>query len=217
MSDFGAGANVDDRHHFSINWERDVPLPQVADLRNAVDGDPSPDGCGTLRIARGIEVGHIFQLGEKYSEALGATVLDEQGRERVMSMGCYGIGISRIVAAAIEQNHDERGIAWPAPLAPFQVALLPMNLKKSQRVRDAVEKLYTELTAAGIDVLFDDRPVRPGIMFADMELIGLPHRVVVGERGLDRGVCEYRGRRDADSQDLPLDNLVTFLQEHLAS
>jgi prolyl-tRNA synthetase len=212
MSDFGAGANVDDRHHFGINWERDLPLPEVADLRNVLPGDPSPDGRGTLAIARGIEVGHIFQLGDKYSRAMGATVLDEAGREQLMSMGCYGIGISRIVAAAIEQNHDDRGIVWPAPLAPFQVALLPMNLAKSQRLREAAEQLYDRLVAAGIEVLFDDRPVRPGVMFADAELIGLPHRVVLGERGLDRGVVEYRGRSDPAARDLPLDQIVAFLQ-----
>ncbi len=211
MSDFGAGANVDGKHHFGINWERDVTLPEVADLRNVVPGDPSPDGRGTLDIARGIEVGHIFQLGDKYSRAMGATVLDEAGREVVMTMGCYGIGISRIVAAAIEQNHDARGIAWPAPLAPFQVALLPMNLAKSQRVREAAEKLHDAMLAAGIDVLFDDRGVRPGVMFADVELIGLPHRVVVGEKGLDRGVVEYRGRRDAEARDVPLDEIVAML------
>ncbi len=211
MSDFGAGANVDGKHHFGINWERDVTLPEVADLRNVVPGDPSPDGRGTLDIARGIEVGHIFQLGDKYSRAMGATVLDEAGREVVMTMGCYGIGISRIVAAAIEQNHDARGIAWPAPLAPFQVALLPMNLAKSQRVREAAEKLHDAMLAAGIDVLFDDRGVRPGVMFADVELIGLPHRVVVGEKGLDRGVVEYRGRRDAEAREVPLDEIVAML------
>jgi prolyl-tRNA synthetase len=213
MSDFGAGANVDDKHHFGINWERDVPLPEVADLRNVQPGDPSPDGNGILAIARGIEVGHIFQLGDKYSRAMGATVLDEAGREQVMAMGCYGIGISRIVAAAIEQNNDERGIVWPAPLAPFQVALLPMNLAKSHRVREAAEALHEQLVAAGIEVLFDDRGVRPGVMFADAELIGLPHRVVVGEKGLDRGVVEYRGRRDEAATDVPLDAIVAFLAE----
>ena len=215
MGDFGAGANVDDKHHFGINWERDVPLPEVADLRNVLPGDPSPDGQGTLSIARGIEVGHIFQLGDKYSRAMGATVLDEAGREQVMAMGCYGIGISRIAAAAIEQNHDERGIVWPAPLAPFQVALLPMNLAKSQRVREAANALHDTLVAAGIEVLFDDRGVRPGVMFADAELIGLPHRVVVGEKGLDRGVVEYRGRSDEAAVDVPLDGIGAFLVERI--
>jgi prolyl-tRNA synthetase len=215
MGDFGAGANVDDKHHFGINWERDVPLPEVADLRNVLPGDPSPDGQGTLSIARGIEVGHIFQLGDKYSRSMGATVLDEAGREQVMAMGCYGIGISRIAAAAIEQNHDERGIVWPAPLAPFQVALLPMNLAKSQRVREAANALHDTLVAAGIEVLFDDRGVRPGVMFADAELIGLPHRVVVGEKGLDRGVVEYRGRSDEAAVDVPLDGIGAFLSERI--
>ena len=215
MGDFGAGANVDDKHHFGINWERDVPLAEVADLRNVLPGDPSPDGQGTLSIARGIEVGHIFQLGDKYSRAMGATVLDEAGREQVMAMGCYGIGISRIAAAAIEQNHDERGIVWPAPLAPFQVALLPMNLAKSQRVREAANALHDTLVAAGIEVLFDDRGVRPGVMFADAELIGLPHRVVVGEKGLDRGVVEYRGRSDEAAVDVPLDGIGAFLAERI--
>ena len=215
MGDFGAGANVDDKHHFGINWERDVPLPEVADLRNVLPGDPSPDGQGTLSIARGIEVGHIFQLGDKYSRSMGATVLDEAGREQVMAMGCYGIGISRIAAAAIEQNHDERGIVWPAPLAPFQVALLPMNLAKSQRVREAANALHDTLVAAGIEVLFDNRGVRPGVMFADAELIGLPHRVVVGEKGLDRGVVEYRGRSDEAAVDVPLDGIGAFLSERI--
>ncbi len=215
MGDFGAGANVDDKHHFGINWERDVPLPEVADLRNVLPGDPSPNGQGTLSIARGIEVGHIFQLGDKYSRSMGATVLDEAGREQVMAMGCYGIGISRIAAAAIEQNHDERGIVWPAPLAPFQVALLPMNLAKSQRVREAANALHDTLVAAGIEVLFDDRGVRPGVMFADAELIGLPHRVVVGEKGLDRGVVEYRGRSDEAAVDVPLDGIGAFLSERI--
>jgi len=215
MSDFGAGANVDDKHHFSINWERDVALPEVADLRNVLPGDPSPDGQGVLDIARGIEVGHIFQLGDKYSQTMGATVLNADGREQVMTMGCYGIGISRIVAAAIEQNHDQNGIVWP--VAPFQVALLPMKLAKSPRVREAADALHDQLAEAGIDVLLDDRPVRPGVMFADAELIGLPHRVVIGERGLDRGVVEYRARTDSDSRDLSLAEVVPFLLEQFAS
>jgi len=217
MSDFSAGANVDDKHHFGINWERDVALPEVADLRKVLPGDPSPDGQGLLDIARGIEVGHIFQLGDKYSRTMGATVLNEDGREQVMTMGCYGIGISRIVAAAIEQNHDQHGIVWPAPLAPFQVALLPMKLAKSPRVREAADALHNQLAEAGIDVLLDDRPVRPGVMFADAELIGLPHRVVIGERGLDHGVVEYRARTDSDSRDLPLAEVVPFLLEQFAN
>jgi prolyl-tRNA synthetase len=215
LGDFCAGANRDGKHYFDINWERDVALPPVADLRSVVDGDPSPDGRGTLRIARGIEVGHIFQLGQKYSAAMGASVLDEQGRSQLMSMGCYGIGISRIVAAAIEQHHDERGIAWPTPLAPFQVALVPINLHKSQRLREAAEALYARLREHAIDVLFDDRQARPGVMFADMELIGIPHRVVLGERGLDAGTVEYRARRDSAARDLPLDGIVDFLRAQL--
>ena len=171
----------------------------MADLRNVVDGDPSPDGVGRLTIARGIEVGHIFQLGRKYSSAMKTTVLGEDGKAAILTMGCYGIGVSRVVAAAIEQHYDERGIAWPAPLAPFEVALCPMKLDKSFRVREAVERLYAELTAAGIEVLLDDRDVRPGFMFADMELIGIPHRVVVGDKGLDDGTCEYKGRSDAQT------------------
>ena len=211
MSDFGAGANIDGRHYFGINWERDLPRPQVADLRNVVAGDPSPDGKGRLTLVRGIEVGHVFQLGTRYSEAMKAVFLDEQGREQVMIMGCYGIGVSRIVAAAIEQNHDERGIVWPASLAPFQVALLPMNMNKSQRLREAVDSLYAELSQAGIDVLLDDREARPGVMFADAELIGIPHRLVFSERGLDADEIEYRGRRDQASQNLPLAGIVEFL------
>ncbi|HEB57593.1 MAG TPA: proline--tRNA ligase [Gammaproteobacteria bacterium] len=216
MADFSAGANVDGKHYFGINWERDVPLPDVADLRNVVDGDPSPDGKGTLSIRRGIEVGHIFQLGRKYSEAMQATVLDENGKAAVMTMGCYGIGVSRVVAAAIEQNHDDRGIIWPQSIAPFQLALLPMNAHKSERVRETAEHLYAKFTAAGIDVLYDDRGERAGIMFADMELIGIPHRLVIGDRGLDKGCLEYKGRRDADNTDVPLDSVVAVIREKLA-
>ncbi len=216
MNDFAAGANIDGKHYFGINWERDLALPAVADLRNVSEGDPSPDGQGMLSIKRGIEVGHIFKLGRKYSQAMNATVLDESGQSIVMTMGCYGIGVSRVVAAAIEQNHDERGIIWPMAIAPYQVALLPMNMHKSERLRSAVETLYGQLQDAGIEVLFDDRRERPGVMFADMELIGIPHRVVVGERGLDAGQVEYKGRSDADNQDVPLDSLLGFLQEKLA-
>jgi len=215
LADFVCGANQDGKHLTGVNWERDLPLPTPADIRNVVDGDPSPDGKGTLAIARGIEVGHIFQLGNKYSQAMSANVLDEQGKERAMVMGCYGIGVSRIVAAAIEQNHDQHGIIWPQAIAPFAVALLPMNMKKSQRVREAAEALYAELTSAGIEVLLDDRPVRPGVMFSDMELIGIPHRVVIGEKGLDQDVLEYKSRRDADSRDIPRANLVDFLNTQL--
>jgi len=215
-ADFSAGANQDGKHWFALNWGRDLPLPEVADLRNVIAGDPSPDGKGQLTIARGIEVGHIFQLGHKYSEAMKATVLDEDGRAVTLEMGCYGIGVSRVVAAAIEQNHDDRGIIWPEPLSPFQVALLPMKMHKSYRVREATEALYDELVAAGIDVLFDDRDVRPGFMFADMELIGIPHRVVVGDKGLDAGTLEYKGRRDTQLTQVPMDEIVNFMKEKLA-
>jgi prolyl-tRNA synthetase len=215
MADFGAGANVDAQHYFGINWERDVPLPEVADIRKVEDGDPSPDGRGTLTVARGIEVGHIFQLGRKYSEAMGAAVLDENGRSVIMTMGCYGIGVSRVVAAAIEQHHDDSGIIWPAPIAPFQVALLPMKLQRSHRVREAVGRLYTELTGAGIEVLLDDRDVRPGFMFADMELIGIPHRVVIGEKSLDEGVVEYRDRTETENRFIPMEGIRAFLVDAL--
>jgi prolyl-tRNA synthetase len=215
-ADFAAGANRDGQHWFGLNWGRDLPLPQVADLRNVVDGDLSPDGAGHLTIARGIEVGHIFQLGRKYSSAMKTTVLGEDGKAATLTMGCYGIGVSRVVAAAIEQHHDERGIAWPAAIAPFEVALCPMKLDKSFRVREAVVRLYADLTAAGLEVLLDDRDVRPGFMFADMELIGIPHRVVVGDKGLDDGVVEYKGRTDAEMTLVPLDGIVALLQERLA-
>ncbi|MCG8426107.1 MAG: proline--tRNA ligase [Chromatiales bacterium] len=215
-ADFSAGANIDGKHYFGINWERDLPTPPVADLRSVQEGDPSPDGKGTLTIARGIEVGHIFQLGQKYSEAMNATVLDENGRSQIMTMGCYGIGVSRVVAAAIEQNHDDKGIEWPAAIAPFQVALVPMKMNKSYRVKEAVEKLYDEMLAAGIDVLLDDRDARPGFIFADMELIGIPHRVVVGERGLDEGKVEYRARSDADNTMIDIEQIITHLKEQLS-
>ncbi|MCO6411898.1 MAG: proline--tRNA ligase [Thiogranum sp.] len=215
LGDFVCGANVDGKHLTGVNWGRDCAEPLVADIRNLVDGDPSPDGKGEVRIARGIEVGHIFQLGDKYSRAMKATVLDENGKEVIMTMGCYGIGVSRVVAAAIEQNHDEQGIIWPASLAPFQVALLGMNRKKSHRVREACDELYRELLDAGIDVLFDDRDVRPGVMFADMELIGIPHRVVIGEKNLDAGQVEYKGRRDAENRTVARDDVVAFLRQQL--
>jgi len=217
LADFSAGANQDGKHYFGINWERDLALPQVADLRNVVEGDPAPDGKGSLTIRRGIEVGHIFQLGRKYSEAMNATVLDESGRNATMIMGCYGIGVSRVVGAAIEQNNDEQGIVWPAAIAPFHVALVPMKMDKSYRVREAAERLHDELEATGIQVLLDDRNARPGVMFADMELIGIPHRVVIGERSLDDGVIEYRGRRDTDNTMIPIDEIVPFLKERLGS
>jgi prolyl-tRNA synthetase len=217
LADFVCGANEDGKHLTGVNWVRDLPIPDSADLRNVVDGDASPDGKGTLSIARGIEVGHIFQLGTKYSEAMGAGVLNEQGKEETMTMGCYGIGVSRIVAAAIEQNNDDKGMIWPAAIAPFQVALLPMNMKKSQRVREAAEELYRQLQTAGIDVLLDDRPVRPGVMFSDMELIGIPHRIVVGEKNLDQDLLEYKARRGDSNQDVPRTEIIAFLEAKLAS
>ncbi|MEJ2691512.1 MAG: proline--tRNA ligase [Candidatus Thiodiazotropha sp.] len=214
MADFSAGANQEAKHYFGINWGRDLPEPtEIADLRNVREGDPSPDGKGTLTIARGIEVGHIFQLGKKYSEAMKATVLDENGKAVVMTMGCYGIGVSRVVGAAIEQHHDDRGIIWPTALAPFQVALCPMKMDKSQRVRETVEQLYAQLQSAGIEVLLDDRNVRPGFMFADMELIGIPHRIVVGEKSLDEGKVEYRGRKENENSYIPLDEIVDFIRK----
>ncbi|SDL69983.1 prolyl-tRNA synthetase [Modicisalibacter muralis] len=215
MSDFGAGANIDGKHYFGINWERDVALPKVADIRNVVAGDPSPDGKGTLSIKRGIEVGHVFQLGQKYSEAMDATVLDENGRAATLWMGCYGIGVTRVAAAAIEQNHDASGIIWPNAIAPFEVVLVPMNAHKSERVRETAERLYGELSAQGIDVLLDDRDTRPGVKFADQELIGIPHRVVIGDRSLDNGELEYKGRRDTDNRMIPADELIDFLRERL--
>lgn len=213
MSDFAAGANADGKHYVGINWERDLPLPNVADIRNVVEGDASPDGKGTLSIARGIEVGHIFQLGDKYSKALNATVLNDQGQASVMTMGCYGIGISRVVAAAIEQNNDASGIIWPEAIAPFTVAIVPMNAHRSERVREASEALYQQLTAAGFDVLLDDRDLRPGNKFADLELMGIPHRIVVGDRGLDQGALEYKGRRDEAPTMVPEHDIATFLSE----
>ncbi len=215
MGDFAAGANQDDKHYVGINWGRDVPLPQVADLRNVLPGDPSPDGKGQLEITRGIEVGHIFQLGRKYSEAMSAHVLDESGRQIPVTMGCYGIGVSRVVAAAIEQNHDAAGIVWPEPIAPFQLAIVSINQNKSAAVRETCERLYGELLAAGIDVCWDDRDARPGVKFADMELIGVPHRIAVGDRGLDKGTVEYRARTADASEDLPLDVLVEALRSML--
>ena len=215
MSDFGAGANIDGKHYFGINWERDAALPEVADIRNVVAGDPSPDGKGTLMIKRGIEVGHIFQLGKKYSEALKATVQNEAGHNEVVFMGCYGIGVTRIVAAAIEQNFDDRGIIWPDAIAPFQVALLPMNMHKSYRVKEVAEKLYADLTAQGIEVIFDDRKERPGVMFADIELMGIPHTIVIGDRNLDSGVVEYKYRRSEDKSLIALDDVVSVLKEKI--
>lgn len=212
MSDFAAGANVDDKHYFGINWERDLPTAQVADIRNVVEGEPTPDGSGTYAMARGIEVGHIFQLGTNYSKSMNATVLDENGKSQVLLMGCYGVGVSRIVAAAIEQNFDDRGIIWPEAIAPFSVGILPMNMHKSHRVTDIAEQLYKDLNEAGIEVLLDDRKERPGVMFADMELIGIPHTVVIGDRNIDAGVFEYKNRRTGEKQDIPFDQLLDFLK-----
>jgi len=216
-SDFGAGANIDGKHYFGINWGRDVELGRVADIRNVVAGDPSPCGTGTLNIRRGIEVGHIFQLGLKYSEAMNATVLDENGKAVPMMMGCYGIGITRVVAAAIEQNYDDRGIIWPESLAPFTIALVPLNYDKSEEVRNLADKLYEELKARGVDVLLDDRKERPGVKFADMELTGIPHRLVVSDRGIAAGKLEYKGRRDSEASEIALDDAVNLLIAKLAS
>ncbi|CAM2756376.1 proline--tRNA ligase [Glaesserella parasuis] len=213
MSDFGAGANIDGKHYFNINWERDVALPKIADLRNVVEGDPSPDGKGTLLIKRGIEVGHIFQLGTKYSEAMKATVQGEDGRPQTMIMGCYGIGVTRVVAAAIEQHHDERGIIWPTDaIAPFTVAVVPMNMHKSESVQTFAEDLHKTLRSQGVDVIFDDRKERPGVMFADMELIGVPHMVVIGEKNLENGEIEYKNRRTGEKQMIAKDQLLDFLK-----
>ncbi|BFM48352.1 proline--tRNA ligase [Marinomonas sp. THO17] len=211
MSDFCAGANKDDYHFTGINWERDCPEFEVADLRNVVEGDPSPDGQGTIVIKRGIEVGHIFQLGQQYAQALNASVLDENGKAQIMHMGCYGIGVSRIVAAAIEQNFDEKGILWPESIAPFDVAIVAMNYDKSEAVREACETLYQELTTKGLDVLLDDRKERPGVKFADCELLGIPHRFVVGDKGLANNTLEYKNRAQGENQDIALDQACDFI------
>lgn len=210
MSDFVVGSNEVDYHTTGVNWGRDLPEPVVADIRNVRPGDPSPDGRGTLEICRGIEVGHVFQLGTKYSQAMGATFLDEQGKPQAMVMGCYGIGITRILGAAIEQNNDERGIIWPEAIAPFEVVLCPMGYERSDAVREVADTLYAQLTEAGVDVILDDRGERPGVMFADWELIGVPHRLVIGERGLKDGKIEYQGRRDAEPTLVPLAETAAF-------
>ncbi|MBA3024643.1 MAG: proline--tRNA ligase [Gammaproteobacteria bacterium] len=216
MSDFVAGSNKPKFHTAGINWGRDLPEPDlVADIRNVVAGDPSPDGKGTLELCRGIEVGHIFQLRTKYSEALQATYLDENGKAQVIEMGCYGIGVSRIVAAAIEQNFDARGIALPAGMAPFQVAIAPIGYKKSEAVKAAADQLYAELQAAGIEVLLDDRDERPGVMFADLELIGIPHRIVIGDRSLKESNVEYQGRKDEAAQVVALQDVLKLVQSKL--
>jgi len=213
-ANFVCGANENDQHFTGVNWLRDLAeADNIADIRQVVAGDKSPDGQGTLTIARGIEVGHIFQLGTKYSEAMKASVLNEQGKNQTMTMGCYGIGITRVIAAAIEQHHDDKGIIWPAALAPFQVALLPMNMHKSERLKAASETLYEQLIEAGFEVIFDDRKVRPGFMFSDMELIGIPHRIVLGDRGLENGMVEYRGRTDQENVDIPLQDIIQHLKD----
>ncbi len=215
VADFACGANRDDEHLLGVNWGRDLPEAAAVDIRNVVEGDPSPDGQGTLVIRRGIEVGHIFQLGDKYSRAMNAVVLDEQGKSQVMTMGCYGIGVSRVVAAAIEQNHDERGIRWPMALAPFQIALLPLNASRAPQTMELAQKLYAELAALGVDVLLDDRELRPGVMFADMELIGIPHRLVISDKGLAAGELEYRARDAAENEMLPADTIMDALRQRL--
>ena len=212
--DFVCGANQEGKHFTGVNWKRDLPEPKVADLRQVVEDESAPDGSGPLKIARGIEVGHIFQLGKKYSEAMKATCLDESGEAQTLTMGCYGIGVSRIVAAAIEQNHDDNGIIWPDTITPFHVYLVPINMHKSQRLREAVEKLYDELESAGIEVLLDDRKERPGVMFADAELIGIPHRITFSEKGLDAGTVEYKSRTGEENRDIQLTDVVQFLQSN---
>lgn len=215
LADFVTGANKDGFHLMGVNFDRDILNYQTADLRNVVEGDPSPCGKGKLVVKRGIEVGHIFQLGEKYAAAMKAGVLNEEGKHQIMTMGCYGVGVSRIVAAAIEQNHDQYGISWPDAIAPFQVAIVPMNMHKSVRIQEAAEQLYKDLTAAGFEVLFDDRKERPGVMFADMELVGVPHHIIIGERNLDERNVEYKNRRTGEKTMLNLDLVVNELQQKL--
>jgi prolyl-tRNA synthetase len=222
LADFVCGANQNDKHLMNVNWTRDLPEPLVADIRNVILGDPCPNSqekkCqGTLSLKRGIEVGHIFQLGTKYSEAMQATVLDEAGNAVLMPMGCYGIGVSRVVAASIEQNHDNNGIIWPDTIAPFHLALVPIGYRKSDNVRETVDKLYSELVHAGYDVLLDDRDERPGVIFADMDLIGIPHRLVIGDKGLAKGVAEYKGRRDAKPREIALDDVVNEIAQLVRS
>jgi prolyl-tRNA synthetase len=218
LTDFICGANRDGHHFSGVNWDTDCSIETQADIRNVVAGDPSPDGKGVLEIKRGIEVGHIFQLGTKYSKAMKATILNENGKEQAMTMGCYGIGVSRIVAAAIEQNHDDNGIIWPAAIAPFQIAIVPINMHKSDTVKQACEDLYSELRAAGYDVLFmDEQKARLGSMLADIELIGIPHRVVIGDRGLDEGKIEYRDRTQSENQHIEVAKLMTFITEKLGA
>jgi len=216
LSDFCAGANKDDYHVTGANWERDFGSVETADLRNVVTGDPSPDGEGRIEIKRGIEVGHIFQLGQQYAEALKASVLDENGKAKTLWMGCYGIGVSRVVAAAIEQNYDDKGILWPDSIAPFQVSIVAMKYEKSETVREQADRVYTELLAAGVDVMLDDRKASPGVKFADAELIGIPHRIVISDKGLEKGTIEYKHRRTGDNDDIALDTLVETLLSRLS-
>ncbi|GAC14381.1 proline--tRNA ligase [Aliiglaciecola lipolytica] len=213
LTDFVCGANETGSHLTGVNWDKDIADYQIADIRNIEAGDPSPDGQGTIEIKRGIEVGHIFQLGEKYSSAMGCGVLNEQGKHQILTMGCYGIGVSRIVAAAIEQNHDKYGIIWPDAIAPFKVALIPMNMHKSHRIQQVAESLYEQLVSAGIEVLFDDRKERPGVMFNDMELIGIPHTIVIGERNLDENKVEYKNRRSGEKQLVEIDNVLSLVAD----
>lgn len=213
MSDFVCGANENGYHYTGANWDKDLPVPEFLDLRNISEGETAPNSDNSVRIARGIEVGHIFQLGTKYSDSMKVNCLDEKGKSVTLIMGCYGIGISRIVAAAIEQNHDEHGIIWPESIAPFDIAIVPINMHKSQRLSDAVDDFYNIARNTGFDVLLDNRKERPGVMFADMELLGIPHRIVMSEKGLDKGIVEYKGRRDKDHQDLPIDNVLSYIKK----
>jgi len=215
LADFVSGANEDEKHLTGVNWGRDTAEPETADLRNVVAGDPSPDGQGTLEIARGIEVGHIFQLGDNYSSKLNANVLGEDGKSKILTMGCYGIGVSRVVASAIEQNHDDRGIIWPKAIAPFEVVLVPVNAHKSIRVKEAAEDIYQQLLAAGVDVLIDDRGLRPGVAFADMELIGIPHRLILGERGLDNAMIEYKNRQSGEGDEFAISDVIAELAKRM--
>jgi prolyl-tRNA synthetase len=215
MSDFVTGANEEGFHYTGVNWGRDLPEAEVADIRNVVPGDPSPDGKGKLEIARGIEVGHVFQLRTAYTTKMGVNYIDEKGESKPMEMGCYGIGITRIVAAAIEQNHDDKGIIWPDPMAPFTVAVIPLGYRKSEAVKSAAEKLYAELAGAGVEVFLDDRDERAGVLLADQELVGIPHRIVIGDRGLKEGVVEYQHRRDAQATKVPIGEVAQHVQSKL--
>ena len=215
VADFVCGANEEGKHLTGVNWERDLSISETVDIRNVSEGDMAEDGSGKLEFARGIEVGHIFQLGNKYSASMKATCLDEQGKSVTLTMGCYGIGVSRVIAAAIEQNNDDKGIIWPTAIAPFQLALVPINMHKSVRLREAVMAFYDELKSAGVDVILDDRKERPGVMFADMELIGIPHRFVFSEKGLDAGEIEYKARTDKDNQNIAFDTAIEFIKEKL--